>query len=124
MTDTTPLGRAVAILDTAGISINEHRAISHGTQLRLDNGAVANVYATGSVVIQGPPAAAAPVRKAFDAAGSLKPATAKAAPVDRTSATTAPALPTRAPEAPSAGSPFLHPRWTDHPDPDDDSPPW
>ena len=124
MTNTTPLGRAVAILDTAGVSINERREIPHGTQLRLDNGAIANVYASGAVVIQGPPAAAAPVRKAFDAAGSLKPAKAKPVPLSRSPAPMASPAPVTEPPAPAAGTPFLHPNWTDHADPDDTSPPW
>ena len=123
-TDRTSLARAVAILDAAGILISERREIPHGTQLRLDSGAIANVYTTGAVVVQGPSAAAAPVRKAFEAAGSLKSPKAKTAPVNRSPGTAAPAAPVNEPQAPSSGAPFLHPRWSDHADPDDDTPPW
>ncbi len=124
-TDTTPLARAVAILDAAGIAINERRDLPHGAQLRLENGAIVNVYTTGSVVVQGPSAAAAPVRKAFEAAGSLKSPKAKAAPVGWSTSTAAPATPPNEPQAPLPTASRLHPRWTDKPaDPDDDTPPW
>ncbi len=125
MTDTTPLARAVAILDAADIGINEHRDIAHGTQLRLDNGAIANIYASGSVVVQGPPAAAAPVRKAFDAAGSLKPSKAKAPSAISAPRSAPPVDLANEPQTAPAAAPYLPPGWTDKPaNPDDDTPPW